>query len=496
MGPSGGDRRLPNSPAATSPRSFYKIIVPSMMNDHKLRIPEDFAKIYGNELSTFATLTVPSGRDWRVGVEKADTMIWLHDGWKEFAEHHSISCGFFIVFNYEGNSNFYVLIFDLTAAEIHYPRNTLGNSEEPNHGKQCPLSNKGKRGRGDFVETLCCSVPRPVCVSLENNNFDEFLYRRIGTECNRSYLKKLFEFAPEFSLRMYKHGRFLTTNKRHKMAGELKIVKLENVTMSCEGNPKASEMPNSHGSLLDKPKKEKHNLTKNFENLHEEVPFLRHCGPSSENKLKTRINDENNSVLIQEATRRSNDIGSQFSEVRYTESAGELKLLSSDAANQRTDSNGQQLKVTHEDEEELVLLSAKKSINSPPRQPATTQEREKALNAAKMFKPQNPFFMVILQLYNVHHSFMLYIPSRFVKYLNGGSKIVKLQVSEEKQWTVRCVRANGCAYLSKGWSIFVNDNHLVEGDVCVFEFIQVKDVDLKVSIFRAHEDASQTNLEK
>ncbi|GFY89645.1 AP2/B3-like transcriptional factor family protein [Actinidia rufa] len=437
MGPSGGDRRLPNSRATTSPRSFYKIIVPSMMSDHKLRIPEDFAKIYGNELSTFATLTVPSGRAWRVGVEKADTMIWLHDGWKEFAEHHSISCGFFIVFNYEGNSNFYVLIFDLTASEIHYPRNTLGISEEPNHGKQ---SNKGKRGRGDFVETLCGSVPRPVRVSLENNNFDEFLYRRIG---------------------------------------ELKIVKLENVTMSCEGNPKASEMPNSHGSLLDKPKKEKHNLTKNFENLQEEVPFLRHCGPSSENKLKTRINDENNSVLIQEATRRSNDIGSQFSEVRYTESA-----------------DGQQLKVMHEDEEELVLLSAEKSINSPPRQPATTQEREKALNAAKMFKPQNPFFMVILQLYNVHHSFILYIPSRFVKYLNGGSKIVKLQVSGEKQWTVRCVRANGCAYLSKGWSIFVDENHLVEGDVCVFEFIQVKDIDLKVSIFRAREDARQTNLEK
>ncbi|XP_057494678.1 B3 domain-containing transcription factor VRN1-like [Actinidia eriantha] len=219
MGPSGGDRRLPNSPATTSPRSFYKIIVPSMMSDHKLRIPEDFAKIYGNELSTFATLTVPSGRAWRVGVEKADTMIWLHDGWKEFAEHHSISCGFFIVFNYEGNSNFYVLIFDLTASEIHYPRNTLRISEEPNHGKQCPVSKKGKRGRGDFVETLCCSVPRPVHVSLENNNFDEFLYRRIGTGCNRSYLKKLFEFAPEFSLRMCKHGRFLTRNKRHKMAG-------------------------------------------------------------------------------------------------------------------------------------------------------------------------------------------------------------------------------------------------------------------------------------
>ncbi|XP_057464959.1 B3 domain-containing transcription factor VRN1-like [Actinidia eriantha] len=118
MGPNGGDRCLPNSPGTTSARSFYKIIVPSIMSDHKLRIPEDFAKIYGNGLSAFATLTVPSGRAWRVGVEKADTMIWLNDGWKEFTEHHSIFCGFFIVFNYEGNSNFYILIFYLTGSEI------------------------------------------------------------------------------------------------------------------------------------------------------------------------------------------------------------------------------------------------------------------------------------------------------------------------------------------------------------------------------------------
>ena len=61
---------------------------------------------------------------------------------------------------------------------------------------------------------------------------------------------------------------------------------------------------------------------------------------------------------------------------------------------------------------------------------------------------------------------------------------------------MRCVRVNGCVYLSKGWSVFVDENHLVEGDGCDFELIQVKDIDLKVSIFRTREDAMQTNLEK
>ena len=216
----------------------------------------------------------------------------------------------------------------------------LGVPEEPNRGKQCPVSDKGKRGHEDFVETFCCSVSRPVHVSSENNNFDEFLYRHIDTHFfGKQQVKKLFEFAPEFALRIYKHGKFLTRNKQHKMEDEGKMVKLENVTTWCEGIPKPSERPNSHGSLLDIPEKDKRNLTKNFENLPEEVPFLRHCSPSGENKFETRINDEDNSVFIQEATRRSNDIGSKFNEFRYTESADELKLLSSDAVNQRTDSS-------------------------------------------------------------------------------------------------------------------------------------------------------------
>ncbi|KAF7126936.1 hypothetical protein RHSIM_Rhsim11G0170700 [Rhododendron simsii] len=59
MGSKRSDRRSPISPTATSPRSFYKIILPSVMHCHSLvdlvylqRIPDDFSKKHGNELST------------------------------------------------------------------------------------------------------------------------------------------------------------------------------------------------------------------------------------------------------------------------------------------------------------------------------------------------------------------------------------------------------------------------------------------------------------
>ena len=73
------------------------------------------------ELSTVATLTAPYGGIWQVGLKKADNNIWFCNGQQDFVEYHSIYYGYFLVFRYEGNSSFHVLIFDKTVTEIQYP---------------------------------------------------------------------------------------------------------------------------------------------------------------------------------------------------------------------------------------------------------------------------------------------------------------------------------------------------------------------------------------
>ena len=45
---------------------------------------------------------------------------WLQNGWHEFANYHSLKQGHLLVLRYEGNSHFYVLIFDASATEIDY----------------------------------------------------------------------------------------------------------------------------------------------------------------------------------------------------------------------------------------------------------------------------------------------------------------------------------------------------------------------------------------
>ncbi|KAL4628723.1 hypothetical protein ACB092_05G259800 [Castanea dentata] len=54
-------------------------------------------------------------------VEKHDGEVWFENGWCKFASCHGLTLGHLLVFRYEGNSHFYVLIFDAIATKIDYP---------------------------------------------------------------------------------------------------------------------------------------------------------------------------------------------------------------------------------------------------------------------------------------------------------------------------------------------------------------------------------------
>lgn len=78
--------------------------------------------------------------------------------------------------------------------------------------------------------------------------------------------------------------------------------------------------------------------------------------------------------------------------------------------------------------------------------------------------------------------------------MNGVSGIIKLQISDGRQWPVRCLYKSGRAKLSQGWFEFSLENNLGEGDVCVFELVETKDVVLQVTLFRITEDEGLLSL--
>lgn len=78
---------------------------------------------YGESLLSPVILEFPSGLGWKVELTLCDGEVWLRKGWPELADHLSIESGYLLVFRYEGNSHFHVIIFDTSAVEIDYPTN-------------------------------------------------------------------------------------------------------------------------------------------------------------------------------------------------------------------------------------------------------------------------------------------------------------------------------------------------------------------------------------
>ncbi|XP_059665151.1 B3 domain-containing transcription factor VRN1-like isoform X2 [Cornus florida] len=439
--PNGSDCRRSKSPVRASSK-FFKIILPSVINEKKLTIPKKFVRKYGDELSAVAMLTVPTGHVSHVGLEKADKMLWFCDGWQQFMERYSISCGYFLVFKYKGKSSFDVLIFDLTATEIQYSCTIRSSSEENNNGKFCQLSDEDEIEDDDSVEILG---------SLGFVGSSSKISLGLDKKGKSAALLESSKPTP----------RCLTRTKRYKKDQE-QTIELENWHGACGRKPSRSETSNWHDSLLDKSKRKNQFVTKNIQNLQTSAPTVRDRGFDQLNESELKDKTYRIDVEEQHPTKIAN---------------------SSHVATQRNRDTSYQ--TTNQ-----RIVSRGSVIN---------EARERATNAARMFKPENPFHMAILRPYNVNHHFFLNIPLEFamkMKSLLGVSDIVKLQVSDGREWHVHYIhkRRRPVVRLCKGWRTFVKENNLMEGDICVFELIKVMDLVLKVSIFRTAEYAGQPNL--
>ncbi|KAG5543344.1 hypothetical protein RHGRI_016167 [Rhododendron griersonianum] len=75
-------------------------------------IPVKFARNMKRKLPENVTVIGPSGSNWNVGlVASGDTFLFKH-GWKEFVEDHSLKEDDVLIFRYNGDSRFDVLIFN------------------------------------------------------------------------------------------------------------------------------------------------------------------------------------------------------------------------------------------------------------------------------------------------------------------------------------------------------------------------------------------------
>ncbi|XP_026425630.1 putative B3 domain-containing protein Os03g0621600 [Papaver somniferum] len=108
-----------------------------------------------------------------------------------------------------------------------------------------------------------------------------------------------------------------------------------------------------------------------------------------------------------------------------------------------------------------------------------------AIKAADAFRSENPFYRVIMQASYIKA--YVRVPNDFANsYLrNITQSEITLGISDGRTWEVGYVfRTPTESRLSRGWCRFVADNHLKEGDVCVFELVDREKIQMTVHIFR------------
>ncbi|XP_039121998.1 B3 domain-containing protein Os01g0723500-like [Dioscorea cayenensis subsp. rotundata] len=94
---------------------FFKVLLGDF--SQSLRIPVEFLKHISTATSKSFTLQGPSGRCWNAELSKRNKGTFLCGGWAEFAEDHALREYEFLVFRYDGDFCFTVMIFGVNACE-------------------------------------------------------------------------------------------------------------------------------------------------------------------------------------------------------------------------------------------------------------------------------------------------------------------------------------------------------------------------------------------
>ncbi|WCJ33813.1 B3 domain-containing transcription factor VRN1 [Euphorbia peplus] len=139
---------------ASSGKAFFRIILPTILQQNKMSLPSQFMAAYGDELPSEAKLVVPNGHVWQVQLTKENDEVTFHDGLTEFLQHYSICYGHLLVFEYMGSGTFSVRIFDNTTCEIQYTIAAPQNEEDGVEEEEVSSDEEYTEGQGEEVEDL------------------------------------------------------------------------------------------------------------------------------------------------------------------------------------------------------------------------------------------------------------------------------------------------------------------------------------------------------
>ncbi|XVF16197.1 hypothetical protein REPUB_Repub10bG0011200 [Reevesia pubescens] len=515
---------------------FFKVLQTDAIQQGKLKIPGQFVRKYGSGISSPVFLKVPSGEIWQVELTKSNAEIWLQSGWKEFVKHHCLEFQDFVVFRYEGNCLFNVVIFDKGASEIEYPiiSNQAGNlhfngksqgskTEEDDHDSSVeilddmpvPLSKKRRE-----KSPLPCPRPSRKMRAYSNANRTEsnamshtLASKHIGIKVSDNRFKvpkgngsspwHTQGFTGRGSIAAKKsYGEMNDSQKyRHRRMQNTKVRGMEKAKALQRASSFKSQNP--FFTTVIQPSYVK--LIMNIPNI-----FARQYLMQKHAKVLCVIEGKTWSMEYNNASKQFNpslgngwkefshdnklDVGDVcvFELVKGTEIRFNVVVFRSEVAD-----SCQSL----DDENGASRVKSNKSVvtNYASRSKGASSSLHNKLAAQNSKLPRGTFNQVrhkktagsqdtqeaSLSLCKVLVRSCYLVHRRYIM-ADTGTRMVTLQVAE-RSWPVKLKSYGSKCCLTGGWSVFAKENSLRADDLCVFELINRSDAVLRVSIFK-HED--------
>lgn len=151
-------------------------------------LPKTFSDNLKKKLPENVTLKGPGGVVWNIGLTTKEDTLYFKHGWEQFVKDHSLKENDFLVFKYNGESVFDVLVFDgesfCEKAGSYFVRK-CGHATAENAGGGCSSKRRDTDNSGEEVNTpsnggVECVSPEksehinsigvPFAVPIENPN--------------------------------------------------------------------------------------------------------------------------------------------------------------------------------------------------------------------------------------------------------------------------------------------------------------------------------------
>lgn len=424
------------------PRYFFKVFFPDQSSNF-LRIPPAFQEHVEGESGRTVSIKGPSGGIWKVDlVKNSDGFVFEH-GWKGFVADQSLTTGDFLLFSYDGNSRFKVLLFDSTACE-----KDEAFLARPSKKDKAFVSRRRVEEENVVVEERNVSMEdeedeenKPL-VHFTKRRFEWILKKKRGIhdllaadDPSKQKRRKHFEFKTDQSSSKKLHLSFAQLSPNSK---DLVTVKQESELYSPSGS---DEYSRGQPTL------------QNEDAMHGTPSFSIRC---------KKLHKLYNSGQVPGSSPSSSDTNKL---------CNALELVK---PNETVYRRGSVYRVGS-------LISQ--------RRPVTEEEVGRTLERAMSFKSEHPFAIAVMQDSYVYTSFFMSVPSWFAKeYLPKENTVLTVWDPSGKPWKITYISYGKNGALSAGWGKFSYANNLEKYDVCVLELIQ-KD-HLKVHIYRVVEETT------